>query len=57
MKINFKKWIENQVLGGGLEPPKEEPIRYATAMPTYDLLPKKLIKKISKKKLRGTSTS
>lgn len=24
--LMFKKWFENQSLGGGLEPPKESPI-------------------------------
>ena len=25
IKVSFKNWLENQTLGGGLEPPKELP--------------------------------
>lgn len=26
MEVSFKKWLEFQTLGGGLEPPKQNPI-------------------------------
>jgi len=43
MELYFGKWLEAQVLGGGIEPPKESPIDpspapgQTDAMPTYCL--------------------
>ncbi len=41
--LSFKKWIESQVLGGGLEPPKQSPVdpspapgQSRGAFPTYN---------------------
>lgn len=67
MKLNFKNWIENQVLGGGLEPPKQQPIdptpgkgQSKGAMPDYhqkcsDELPP--TKKCKKRQSQSSSSS
>jgi hypothetical protein len=40
MELYFSKWLENQVLGGGLPPPKECPVDPTPAPGQTDAFPR-----------------
>lgn len=49
--MKFKEWLENQLFGGGLEPPKQQPTQEKGAFPIVnndDLPPTLKRKKIKK---------
>jgi len=54
--LNFKTWIENQVLGGGIQPPMQSPIDpspapgQTNAMPDFHLPGSKELPPVKKKK-------